>query len=65
MKELKLYECEICHTKYAERLKAQKCEKSHVGDPKIIESCYSAQNHKYPCKLIVEFKDGHRITYRG
>lgn len=67
MKEFKLYECEICHTRYADRQRAKDCEKSHVGEPKIIESCYSAQkaqNHKYPCKLVVEFKDGKRITYR-
>ena len=62
MKEL--YECEICHTRYADRQKAEDCEKSHVGEPKIIKSCYSAQNRKYPCKLVVEFKDGKRITYK-
>lgn len=64
MKELKLYECEICHTRYADRQKAMDCEKSHVGEPKIIKSCYSAQNPKYPCKLVVEFKDGKRIIYK-
>lgn len=64
MKELKLYVCEVCHTQYAERQRAKNCEKSHVGEPKIVESCYSSQNNKYPCKLIVEFKDGKRITYR-
>ena len=65
MKELKMYECEVCHTRYTERLKAENCEKSHVGEPKIVESCYFVQNNKYPCKLIVEFKDGKRITYSG
>ena len=64
MKELKLYECEVCHTRYADRQKAMDCEKSHVGEPKIIESCYSTQNPKYPCKLVVEFKDGKRIIYK-
>ena len=64
MKEIKLYECEICHTRYADRQKAMDCEKSHVGEPKIIESCYSTQNPKYPCKLVVEFKDGKRIIYK-
>ena len=64
MKEIKLYECEVCHTRYADRQKAMDCEKSHVGEPKIIESCYSAQNPKYPCKLVVEFKDGKRIIYK-
>ena len=65
MKELKLYECEVCHTRYADKQRAKNCEKSHVGEPTIIESRYSAQSHKYPCKLVVEFKDGKRITYRG
>ena len=64
MKELKLYECEICHTRYEERQKAEDCEKSHVGEPKIIESYYTSPNNKYPCKLDVEFNDGTVITYR-
>ena len=29
MKKVEHYVCEICHTEYADREKAKKCEKSH------------------------------------
>ena len=32
MKELKLYQCELCGTKYTDRNEAKKCEKYHVKD---------------------------------
>ena len=31
MTEKKLYTCDICHTDYANKTDAQKCEKEHVG----------------------------------
>ena len=30
MKELKLYQCEICGTQYKEKTACTKCEKSHL-----------------------------------
>ena len=59
MKEKKLYTCEICHTDYAEKETAVKCEKNH----KFLEKATIVGNYKpmathpsgIPYKIRVKF----------
>lgn len=67
MKELKLYQCEICGTKYAEKLKAKECEKYHAKDLEITTRDYRGMNEgsgKFPVKIWVRSKDGTEVMYR-
>lgn len=67
MKELKLYQCEICGTKYAEKLKARECEKYHAKDLEITTRDYRGMNEgsgKFPVKIWVRSKDGTEVMYR-
>lgn len=36
MKEKTLYTCEICHTDYARKIDAEKCEANHKKKLKIV-----------------------------
>lgn len=63
MKKIELYECEICNTKYNEKIKATNCEKSHQSKMQIKDFRF-LQNDKYPVKLLIEFENGHKIWYR-
>lgn len=53
MKEIKLYQCEICGTKYAEKLKAKECEKYHAKDLIISDCKYHGMNvcGSFPVKI--------------
>nr|DAN51780.1 MAG TPA: C2H2 type zinc-finger protein [Caudoviricetes sp.] len=67
MKEIKLYQCEICGTKYAEKLKAKECEKYHAKDLVISDCKYQGMNEnsgKFPVEIWVRSKDGAEIMYR-
>jgi hypothetical protein len=65
MKEKILYTCEICHTDYSDKKKAEECEKGHLK-PKIIQSRYNkiVAGGEYPSMIIVDFEDGTRALYR-
>lgn len=63
MTEKKLYTCDICHTDYANKEDAKKCEKEHTVSTGIKDFRYNA--HKtYPHKIEVKFTDGKTIWYR-
>ncbi len=67
MKELKLYQCEICGTQYAEKKKCQDCEKSHVKPKSISGTKYNAMNvggDGLPVKITVTFENGKTAQYR-
>lgn len=65
MKELKLYQCEICKTQYNEKRKAVECEKSHLPYIAVMNSRYKP-NGKYPETVRITFADKHQfIYYRG
>lgn len=67
MKEIKLYQCEICGTKYTEKLKARECEKYHAKDLEITNRDYRGMNEsagKFPVKIWVRSKDGVEVMYR-
>lgn len=66
MKEVKLYECGICHTRYNEKIKCTKCESSHVLPKKIIDKRYLSisENKKgYPQTITVEMSNGDKVIY--
>lgn len=63
MTEKKLYTCDVCHTDYANKEDAIKCEKEHFKITKIKDSRY--QPHiKYPNKIEISFEDGTTKWYR-
>ena len=67
MKEIKLYQCSICHTQYKDKLTCQKCEKSHVI-PKKVKDCryipFRNNEKGYPCQVHIEMEDGKVIIYK-
>lgn len=72
MREKILYICEVCHTEYADKDKAQRCEVSHIPlkDMKIINGKYQPVNsHRtalsWPSKIVVQDKDGNEMEYRA
>ena len=61
MAEKKLYTCDICHTDYADKDKAKKCEQNHklLGKATIIGE-YKSMNsitNGIPNKIKVKFPD--------
>ena len=67
MKELKLYQCEICGTRYPSEEKAKECEENHVTNLKIINCIHWKKvscEDGFPAEIIVESEDGRVETYR-
>lgn len=67
MKELKLYQCELCKTQYADKNEAKKCEEYHARDFKIDSLLYKGMNEtseKFPVKIWVKSKNGEERMYR-
>lgn len=65
MKKVEHYICEVCRTEYAERLKCERCEKSHKKPLGIASVRYVSflQNEKgFPASIEVEFADGKKTT---
>ena len=54
MKEVKLYQCEVCGTRYADKLKAKECEKYHG-----MNVCGN-----FPVKITLRAKSGEERTYK-
>ena len=66
MKELKLFVCETCGTRYNDKRTCKECEDSHVKPKQISGARYVAfKNNKagYPCRILVEFEDGEILEY--
>ncbi len=67
MKELKLYQCEICGTQYKNKAECKECEKRHIKPKGITGTRYLnfKDNKKgYPVLISVEMEDGFTITYK-
>lgn len=67
MKELKLYQCEICNTQYNDKTKAKDCEKSHRMLRDAVASKYRAMKANldgYPDEITATFDDGKEIKYK-
>lgn len=67
MKEKVLYTCEVCHTDYADKAEAKRCEESHKKKLKIVDSRYLARAQTligFPITITVQSEDGIRVTYK-
>ncbi len=67
MKEKVLYTCEVCHTDYADKVEAKRCEESHEKKLKIVDSRYLARAQTligFPITITVQSEDGIRVTYK-
>lgn len=68
MKEIKLYQCEICGTQYKDKLKAKDCEKSHIKPVGIMGMKFNPMNcgseDGFPVKITVTFENGACVDYR-
>ena len=76
MKARTMYTCEICHTDYADKENAQKCEKSHVKPMSIwknikYHSIYNGRDPifrcsdtNYPDWIDVQFENGKTVRYK-
>ena len=68
MKELKLYQCEICGTQYKSKVDCKNCESSHIKPVKVSGAKWNAKNvgctDGYPVKVTVTFEDGKTADYR-
>lgn len=67
MKELKLYQCEVCGTQYADKDKAKQCEQYHARGLEIDGWSYRGMNEtteKFPVKIWVKSKSGEERMYR-
>lgn len=66
MKELKMYQCEVCGTQFADKKKAEECEHKHRKVIKMISAKYrpyTSAKDGIPDNIIVEFDDGNKIRY--
>ena len=64
MKELNLYECEICGTRFKAKIDCYTCEKSHILPKKITRSKFHRCNDdNYPDYIEVEMVDGKVVRY--
>ena len=67
MKEVKLYQCEVCGTQYASKVNATKCEEFHAKGLKIDTLYYRGMNEvteKFPIKILVKDKTGETRLYK-
>lgn len=56
MTKKELYTCDVCHTDYANKEDAKKCEKEHLNCVEITDTRIHA-HMKYPFKIAVKFSD--------
>jgi len=66
LRELKLYQCEICGTQYADKINAKTCEESHKIPKKILGCKYLSYKQNqlgYPQKISIVFEDGKVVEY--
>ena len=70
VKQITLFQCEICRTEYKFKTDAEACEKYHIkpGYPPIIAEFYKPYNQQgcgpYPVKVILQMEDGKKVEYR-
>ena len=66
MKKLELYQCELCGTKYNDKIKCENCEKSHKAPVKVVGQRYISKefnNEGFPVSVTILFNDGQTATY--
>lgn len=62
MRKIELYQCEVCHTQFNDKTKAEECEKSHCKIESVAPKKWRAKE-AYPDKVVVTFSDGKEIHY--
>jgi hypothetical protein len=59
MKKKELFTCEYCHTDYADKERAQQCEKNHKKDTEeciAVYKPYKSIEDGAPVKIIIKYK---------
>ena len=67
MKTVQKYQCEVCHTEYAKKEDAVRCEKNHKVPQTIVNARHLpiGQNGTgYPITITVRMSDGQEVTYK-
>ena len=67
MKTKTLYTCEVCHTDYADKKEAERCEANHKKKLQIVSQRflpYSQDASGFPISIEVEAEGGKRVTYK-
>lgn len=67
MKVIEKYRCEVCHTEYSDKRKAEACEKCHKKPVKISGARYLSMGQNgtgYPVIITVKMSDGKEVTYK-
>lgn len=67
MKEKTLYTCEYCHTDYASRLDAERCEKIHNQKLKIVDKrylSYKQDKSGFPVSITIRNEKGEEQIYK-
>lgn len=62
MKEVKLYECEICGVRFKAEDEAKECESAHKKIIAINKQRY-CRREPYPNIITIQFSDGEYIDY--
>lgn len=62
MKEVTLYQCEICGTQYASEGAAIECEESHRKIKEVVAQRYHPDG--YPDVILVTFDNHKKVTYK-
>lgn len=66
MKEVKLFQCEVCGTQYIDKKDAEKCEEFHAKGLEIDRLYYKGMNEtvqKFPDKILIKAKNGETKMY--
>lgn len=67
MKQVQKYQCEVCHTEYAAKEDAMRCEKNHKIPQAVVSARHSPQGQNgtgYPITITVRMSDGKDIIYK-
>ena len=73
MKEITLYVCEICGTRYANKKEVENCEASHIKPKKLTKTMkfhpYKSGKDptltlQYPDWIDIEMQDGKIVRYK-
>lgn len=70
MKQKTLYECEFCHTQYAQEQSCKDCEEWHTKPSKIVNAAYKRRNSSTsdtgaPEMIDVLMKNGKTVRYKA
>ena len=76
MKTKTLYTCEVCHTDYADKDKAKRCERSHIKPKEITDKMkyhavyngrdplFGGKETNYPDWIDITFENGETVRYK-